>query len=467
MDRRKFLFRWGAGFGGLALCAMASCPRGERRIDRRTASAGGGGAPKAKSVIFLYMEGGPSQVDTFDPKPRLDAEHGETIRLAPPATQFKTSTTVMKSPFRFKRCGRSGLEISDLFPCISRRADDLAVIRSMTSEHSEHTSANYFLNTGAPSPGRPSMGAWISYGLGSLSENLPSYVVLDSGHMPLGGVDCFSNGFLPASHQGAIFRRSSGAAMPDLAPLDANVELQRSRLALTERLNRRSIELVGASRELEATIANYEMAFRMQSSVPALVDVSGESPATRRLYGVDEPETAVFGAQCLVARRLVEQGVRFIQLLPPKLEGITSWDQHNDLEKHHRANAVAVDRPIAGLLEDLAGRGLLDSTVVLWGGEFGRTPVAQITTNEAFGRDHNPYGFSIWMAGGGVRGGACYGATDDYGYFAVENPVSMHDLHATLLHLLGLDHTALTFRHGGRDYRLTDVYGEVVNGILA
>lgn len=405
-------------------------------------------------------------MDTFDPKARLDRDHGKPIPLQVPATQFKTSTSVMRSPFRFANHGQSGAPVSEIFPHLATCVDEMTIIRSMVSEHSEHTAANYFLNTGAPTPGRPSMGAWTTYGLGAPSANLPSYVVLDSGHMPLGGQDCFSNGFLPARHQGTLFRRGS-QPVENIVRREPTAELQAAKLSLLKGLNRQTREEIGGAQEVEAAIANYELAFEMQSAIPELTDLAGESKATRSLYGMDDPATEVFGTQCLMARRMLERGVQFVQLLPPKLTGITSWDQHNDLENHHRANALAVDRPIAGLLRDLSSRGMLDETLVLWGGEFGRTPMAQITANEAFGRDHNPYGFTMWLAGGGIRKGFTYGATDDFGYYAIENPVSIHDLHATMLHLLGMDHTALTFRHGGRDMRLTDVYGNVIHEILA
>lgn len=456
-SRREFLSRWANGFGGLAFAALAtSCskPPRERPVG------------PAKSVIFLYMEGGPSQMDTFDPKPRLDQEHGQPIQIATPPTQFQTSRLVMKSPFTFRRHGRVGAEVSDLFPLTADYVDLMSIVRSMVSEHSEHTAANYFLATGAPVPGRPALGAWLSYGLGSLADDLPAYVVLDSGHMPLGGADCFSNGFLPARHRGVIFRQGRYPVV-NIEPREPNHALQAAKLDVIGKLNRHHAGQHFAAPEIEAAIANHELAFRMQRAIPALTDLADETKATRDLYGLDDDKTAVFGRQCVIARRLVERGARFVQLLPPKLEGITSWDQHNDLASHHRANALAVDRPIAGLLHDLRARGLLDQTIVLWGGEFGRTPMAQVTAGEGFGRDHNPYGFTMWLAGGGVRPGHIHGATDEYGYFAVDSPVTIHDLNATILHLMGIDHTKLTFRHAGRDFRLTDVYGEIVTDIVA
>jgi hypothetical protein len=305
------------------------------------------------------------------------------------------------------------------------------------------------------------MGAWVTYGLGSECQNLPGFVVLDSGQIPVGGLDCFASGFLPASYQGSLFRRG-GTPVADLRPAGGNLALQRSKMALMRRLDQAALGGNRHNDQIEAAIANYELAFRMQTAVPDLMDLRGESPATRALYGLDDRTTEVFGHNCLVARRLVERGVRFIEVLCPPTGG-DRWDQHSNLREGHQNNARAVDRPIAGLLKDLKARGLLESTLVLWGGEFGRTPMAQGTD----GRDHNPFGFTMWLAGGGIKGGTIYGQTDDYGYHVVDNKVEIHDLHATMLHLLGMDHTRLTLRFGGRDMRLTDVHGEVIRGILA
>jgi hypothetical protein len=409
------------------------------------------------------MDGGPSQVDTFDPKPRLDREHGQPIKVKTHPTQFNDVGNVLRCPWKFRRYGESGIPVSDLFPCIGRCADDLAVIRSMVANFSEHTSANYFLHTGSGLQGRPSQGAWLTYGLGSESQDLPGFVVLNGGLIPPGGLDCFSSGFLPASYQGSIFLPSS----PPVANIVASHPKPRDdsrKRDLLRSLDEGELDRVGRQDAIEAAIANYELAFRMQAAVPELMEISGESRATRDLYGLDDPypQTRIYARECLTARRLVERGVRFVELLCPSV-GADRWDQHSALKSGHENNARAVDRPIAGLLRDLKARGLLDSTLVVWAGEFGRTPMAQGSD----GRDHNPYGFSIWMAGGGIKGGTIYGATDDYGYHAVENKVEIHDLHATMLHLLGMDHTRLTFRFGGRDMRLTDVHGEVVKDILA
>ena len=313
------------------------------------------------------------------------------------------------------------------------------------------------------------MGAWVTYGLGSESRNLPGFIVLESGLIPPGGLDLFGSGFLPATFQGTLFRKGA-QPIADVKPREERVELQEGKLKLLRRLNQGVLDRFGEVSEIEATISNYELAFRMQAEVPDLLQIEGESEVTRKLYGLDEPDTREFGLQCLLARRMVERGVRFVELLPPFRQGLDRWDQHGSLEKGHRINARAVDQPIAALLKDLKSRGLLNQTLVVWGGEFGRTPTAQIPDYgdlSGVGRDHNPYGFTMWLAGGGVKGGTIFGATDEYGYFAVENKVHVHDLHATILHVLGLDHTRLTYRFSGRDMRLTDVEGNVIHEILA
>jgi hypothetical protein len=455
------------GFGAVALTALM----GERAFGASLRPDGPGRelAPrvthypaKATSVIFLYMDGGPSQVDTFDPKPRLDREHGEPIKMKIPATQFNDVGKVLRSPWNFRQYGQSGIPVSELFPKVAMCVDDLCVVRSMVSNFSEHTNANYFLHTGTGQQGRPSMGAWTIYGLGSECQELPGFVVLNGGLIPPGGVDNFGSGFLPASFQGSIFKPGK-SAVADLARTEPSDELQRGKLDLLRRLDQGVLGRIGDSDQLESAIANYELAFRMQVAVPELMDLTRESQATKRLYGleVDYEPTRIFGTECLIARRLVERGVRFIELTCPNV-GADRWDQHGKLQEGHQNNARAVDQPIAGLLKDLKSRGLLDTTLVIWGGEFGRTPMAQ----GADGRDHNPFGFTIWLAGGGVKGGTIYGATDDYGYFAIENKVQIHDLHATMFHLLGMDHTRLTYRFGGRDMRLTDVHGEVLQQII-
>ncbi len=454
VTRREFLTHSANGFGAMALTSMMlEAQEGKTHFPAR-----------AKSVIFLYMDGGPSQVDTFDPKPLLTQYNGrnpgELFEVAP--TQFNNNGTVMGSPWSFAKHGESGIEISDLFPNIAKHADKLAVVRSMTSKFPEHTSANYFLHTGHGLQGRPSMGAWITYGLGSECQDLPGFIILNGGLIPPGGLDCFGSGFLPATFQGSVLR-PSGNSLANVRPLEPTQELQKHKLELLRQLDRQTIDRFGENDAVESAIANYELAFKMQGAVPEVCDVSQETAQTQAMYGLDHEygPTKIFARECLMARRLVERGVRFIQLTCPSC-GHDRWDQHANLKAGHTQNALAVDQPIAALLSDLKDRGLLDSTLVVWAGEFGRTPFAQ----GADGRDHNPFGFSIWMAGGGVRGGTVYGATDEWGYKAVENKCEMHDLHATMLYCLGLDHTRSTFRFSGRDMRLTDVHGRVIFDIL-
>ncbi|MBA4189246.1 MAG: DUF1501 domain-containing protein [Planctomycetaceae bacterium] len=456
------LDRCANGFGAVALAAMlAEEGQSASPPDKTTTPP-----VKAKSVIFLYMDGGPSQVDTFDYKPLLQKHHGQDPRQAMgklEPTQFANFGKVMASPWKFTKHGQSGLWMSELFPHLARCADDLAVVRSVVSKSPEHTAANYFLHTGSTFQGRPSAGAWVSYGLGSLSKNLPGFIVLNGGLIPPGGLDNFNSGFLPAAFQGTLFRPGK-SPMANISPRESTDAAQREKLALMARLDAATVERLGAHDALESAIANYETAYRMQTAVPEITDISKESDKTQALYGLDSlyAPTRTFGSQCLVARRLVERGARFIELTCPNT-GHDRWDQHGNLKKGHEDNARAVDRPIAGLLRDLKARGLLDSTLIVWAGEFGRTPFAQ----GADGRDHNPFGFTVWMAGGGVKGGVTHGATDEWGYKAVQDKVEIHDLHATMLHLLGVDHTKLTFHFGGRDMRLTDVHGEVIHGILA
>jgi Protein of unknown function (DUF1501) len=477
-SRRDMLLRCGSGFGALAAAALLrdpafgaligdAPPDEDRRPDQTRVNPLAARPPqfraRATSVIFLFMDGGPSQVDTFDPKPRLDREHGQPIKVKTHPTQFNNVGNVLACPWKFRNYGESGIPVSDLLPRIGECVDDLAIVRSMVSNFSEHTSANYFMHTGSGLQGRPSHGAWVTYGLGSVCQDLPGFVVLNGGLIPPGGVDCFNSGFLPASFQGSVFKPSR-APVANINPTEHDPSKQKRKLDLLRTLDQGVLGRVGHVDALEAAIANYELAYRMQSAVPELTSLLGESPATKRLYGLDDPyvPTQIFGRECLIARRLVERGVRFIELLCPAVGG-DRWDQHSDLRHGHENNARAVDQPIAALLSDLKSRGLLDTTLVVWGGEFGRTPMAQGTD----GRDHNPYGFTMWLAGGGIKGGTIYGATDDYGYHAIENQVEVHDLHATMLHLLGVDHKRLTYRFGGRDMRLTDVHGEIVHGIIA
>jgi hypothetical protein len=460
--RREILCKAANGFGGLALLHMMADAS-------RAASRKPHFAAKAKSIIFLYMDGGPSQMDSFDPKPRLNQENGQKLPFQPPTTVFNITDRIYGSPYTFKQYGQSGTPVSELFPHIATCVDDMAIIRSMVADHSEHTAANYFLHSGSGFQGRPSMGAWTTFGLGTESENLPGFIVLDNGLIPPGGIDCFGAGFLPASYQATLFRRGEHP-IADLKPIDKTPQEQTDKLGLLAKLNQGVLDRFGASSDIEATMQNYDMAFRMQTAVPELLDLSKESEQTKKRYGLDEEITAEFGRSCLNARRLVERGVRFIELLTPARKGLDRWDQHSSLEKGHRINAQSTDKPIAGLLKDLKARDLLDQTLVIWGGEFGRTPCAQFPDNgdkSQVGRDHNPYGYTMWMAGGGTKPGYIHGATDEYGYFAVEKKVHLHDLHATMLHLMGLDHLKLTYRYSGRDMRLTDVFGNVIHELLA
>jgi hypothetical protein len=464
LSRRDMLLRCANGFGVVALAALLAeegrggDPAGSRRPVRHHPAS-------ANAVIFLYMDGGPSQVDTFDYKPLLEKYHGKdphTVFKVEP-TQFNNVGRVMASPWKFKQYGHSGAWVSELFPHLAGCVDSLAFVKSMVSKFPEHTSANYFLHTGSGVQGRPSMGAWASYGLGSDNRDLPGFIVLNGGLIPPGGLDNFNSGFLPAAYQGSVFRSGN----PPVANIDrheASDELQRAKLDLIGRLDASVADRLGKPDEIESAIANYETAYRMQTAVPELMDLKGETEATKRLYGLDAKyaPTRTFGAQCLTARRLVERGARFVELTCPAVGG-DRWDQHGQLRQGHENNARAVDQPIAALLKDLKARGLLDSTLVVWAGEFGRTPFAQGSD----GRDHNQFGFTIWMAGGGARPGASYGATDEWGYKVVQGKAEIHDLHATMLHFLGIDHKRLTFRFGGRDMRLTDVHGELIREVIA
>jgi len=469
LNRRQLLYRFANGFAGMAMAGVLGGCQESIDPELLLKSSLLRPAARAKSVIFLYMAGAPSQLDTFDPKPRLAKEHGQPIKLKLPQIQFNSCTRVMMSPFSFAKYGESGADVSDIFPHLAQCVDDLCFVRSMVSEHGEHGTANFYMNTGSAQQGRPGFGSWVSYGLGRACDDLPSFVVLESGRMVVGGRGCFSNGFLPADHQGSIFQMEA-YPVPDIRPREAAPQLQRAKLELIGNLDRKTQQHWGPQPELDAVIQNYETAFRMQSSVPSLLDFSDESQTTLNSYGIGQKRTDAYATQCLLARKLVERGVRFVQLLPPKLPQHDQWDQHERLAEGHRDNAEAIDQPIAALLKDLKARGLLDQTIVLWGGEFGRTAMEHTMpagSRSCDGRGHNRFGFTMWMAGGGFKPGLTYGATDEYGFFAIENPVTVHDLHATILHLLGLNHEQLTYRYGGRDFRLTDVSGQVVQGLLA
>lgn len=461
-SRRRFLWELGGGIASLAFCDLlkqdqllaSSVPADSPLLPKKPHFA-----PKAKAVISLFMNGGASHMDTFDPKPELTKRHLE----APPASLniqpfFPNPGTFLKSPFTFKKYGQSGIEVSELFSHTAECIDDIAVVRSMHALSNNHTPAILQMMTGFIQPGRPSVGSWTTYGLGSENQNLPAFVVLmDNVGPPLGGAQNWSAGFLPGAYQGTPFR-NQGDPIVDLAsPKFVEAQHQRSRLDFIKMLNEHHVARHPEEGELASRIASYELAFRMQSQAPEVIDLSKETETTRKLYGMDDPVCEHFGRNCILARRLVEKGVRFVQLYGGGMAA-ESWDAHGKLEENHRKRAAAVDKPIRGLLRDLKARGLLDSTLVVWHTEFGRMPISQSLS----GRDHSPYGFSVWLAGGGVKGGQVIGDTDEFGYRAVVDPHSVNDLHATILHKLGLDHTQLTYFHNGRMHRLTDVAGDVI-----
>jgi len=465
LSRRQVLGTFANGFGMMGLAGLlADEARGQ----------GGNGNPlsvrppmypaRAKRVIFLFMSGGPSHVDTFDPKPRLEKDDGKPLPFAMPHLVRTKTGNLLKSPFRFQRHGESGIEVSELFPNLATCVDDLCVIRSMVADNINHNGACLQMNTGEQAFSRPSLGSWLLYGLGSENQDLPGFLVI-SPAQPAQGAPLWASSFLPAAYQGTL--------VSDLKNPIANLSnslfapaRQRAQLDTLQRLN----EIHRASRKedsrLSARIASFELAYRMQRQAPEAFNVDLESAATRKLYGLDNPTTEIFGKQCLMARRLSERGVRFVQVYhtqTAKRSSCQLWDQHGGLRSELPNNCAATDRPIAGLLKDLKARGLLEDTLVIWGGEFGRTPTAEGKD----GREHHPFGFTMWLAGGGVKGGMTFGATDEFGWHSVEDKVHVHDLHATVLHLMGIDHTKLTYRYSGRDYRLTDVFGNVVMPILA
>ncbi len=458
LTRREMLRQSGIGFGSLALAAL--CGESSGAAENTQEGKGPHFPPRARRVIFLFMHGGPSQVDTFDYKPLLQRDDGKPLPFAKPRVVSSETGNLLRSPWKFRQHNQSGAWVSELFPHLARCVDDLCFIRSMHGSNSRHGGALLELHTGSDTFVRPSMGSWITYGLGTENRNLPGFLTICP-TLTHGGVNNWSSAFLPAAYQGTPLGSASVSAdqaqIPFIHNPDTPRSVQRLELDLLAQMNRERLAETGPDHALEGRIAAFELAFRMQSAAPELQDISGETAQTQRLYGLDDPVTHHFGRQCLMARRFAERGVRFVQCTHSY-----KWDQHGDLRRDHGRNAREVDKPIAGLIIDLKRRGLLDDTLVLWAGEFGRTPVAQGKD----GRDHNPHGYTIWLAGGGVKPGCVYGATDDYGYYAVEKKVHLHDLHATLLHLLGLDHKRLTYRYAGRDFRLTDVAGEVVQGIL-
>ncbi len=469
INRRQALKTTACGFGQLALAGLlnesvsaAKNPLGARQPHF---------PPRAKRVIFLFMQGGPSHVDSFDYKPLLDEKDGQTFPFDDARVIAKTgkrgsSQKVMKPLWKFKQHGESGLWASDLFPHMAGHVDKLCMLHSMHTEGVAHGPATLFLHCGATNFVRPSMGSWINYGLGSENENLPGFISIcpSPGN---GGARNYGNAFLPPVFQGTTFgsagRPAADATIRDLVNRRYGGKNQRRQFDLLRSLNAEQLKRNSGDDELESVISSFELAWRIQSHAPELLDLSGESAATLEMYGVGEKETEDFGRQCLMARRFCEAGVRYIQVTYGDGTANPAWDQHSNLPKHGE-HALRVDKPIAGLLEDLDRRGLLEDTIVWWGAEFGRTPYAQ---DNGTGRDHNPGGFTTWLAGGGVKSGFRYGATDEFGAKAVENKIHMHDLHATILHLLGIDHEKLTYRYSGRDFRLTDVHGHVVKQIFA
>jgi hypothetical protein len=463
-SRREFLFDTCGGVSGLALASLLSedgllaGPLSAKRPHF---------TPRAKSVISLFMSGGVSHVDTFDPKPALNRFAGQPLTgKGEVVVRQGHPGPLMPSPFTFKKYGQSGIEVSEIFPNIASKIDDIALLRSVYSKSNDHVQAHYALASGVIRMGYPSVGSWVTYGLGSENQNLPAFVVIYDAHGgPFGGPANWSAGFMPAAYQGTVFRASSTPIVDLKPPADITPEEQRARLDLLGKLNDLDMQKYPGSSELAARIESYELAYRMQSTAPEIVDLDNEGPATRNLYGLNEPITAPFGRQCLMARRLVERGVRFVQLYHGGLgnQNIDTWDAHENVQSNHSRHASETDLPIAGLLTDLKARGLLDSTLIVWQGEFGRMPISQ----RGVGRDHNPGAMSIWMAGAKSKGGQVIGSSDEFGYKAEQQPISVHDLHATILHLLGMDHTRLTYRFNGRDMRLTDVYGDPIPQIVS
>ena len=466
-SRRDFLRRSNMGFGWLAFAGLSNQGIVGRADTSGFATAPSGVhfSPRAKRVIFLFMDGGVSHVDSFDPKPELTKHHGEPAKWRPdPLSQaVSAGRKWLGSPWQFKQHGQSGLWVSDLFPHAAKVIDDLCVIRSLTGETPLHGAQSLLMHTGRSIAASPSMGSWVSYGLGQENEQLPGYVLLNNDWIPNGGFQNFASSFLPATHQAALVR-AKGIPVDNIEPADPSA-LQRAKLDFLREQDSDFALHQGASEAIESSIRNYETAAQMQTLVPHLCDVSGETDETRKLYGVDRDNDfdKFYSLQCLRARRLVEAGVRFVEITCPNTHANNSpWDQHGQLKLRHEENARITDKPVAALITDLKQRGLLDETLVVWAGEMGRTPHSSGTD----GRDHHVSGYTLWMAGGGIRGGMTFGTTDEMGMSAVENRLDIHDIHATILHQLGLDHERLTFRFGGRDMRLTDVHGRVIRDIL-
>jgi hypothetical protein len=468
MIRRQFLWQVGGGFAGVALTALLA----EDGFFGRSAHAAGE-SPRtphhpatAKAVICLFMYGGVSHLETWDPKPELTRRSGQAMPNLDrdPLFQARRPGKLLGSLCKFRKQGQSGIEVSDLYPHLGKRVDDLCVLRGMCTDSFAHGSGLLQMNTGYLRQGYPALGSWVGYGLGTMNRNLPSFVVLlDPRGGPISGPPNWNQGFMPAAYQGTPFRVQGDPILNLSPPAGISSAQQRQQLDLLADFNRRHRQATPDNSELTARMDSYELAFRMQSHAPEAVDLSRETEATRRLYGLDDPRTERFGRHCLLARRLVERGVRFVQIYSGGGHAEQTWDAHTDVLSNHTLHCGETDRPLAALLIDLKQRGLLDSTLLVWTSEFGRTPTGQ----NGKGRDHSPRGFSTWLAGGGVKGGQAIGATDEFGYAAVENKIHVHDLHATLLHLLGLDHERLTYFHGGRQHRLTDVSGRVVEEVLA
>ncbi len=479
-SRRDFLMQSGGGIAGLALASLLDKDKvfaQSASIEEQCSAQFPGAfeprpphfAPRAKSVISLFMSGGPSQIDTFDYKPALTQYAGvplEDLIGEKFAVRQGMPGPLMPSPFEFNQHGDSGMWVSELFPHIAKHVDDIAFIKSLYGRSNDHIQSTYEMQTGQIRMGYPSVGCWVTYGLGSESSSLPAFVVMtDYRGGPLGGPNDWGSGFMPASYQGTLFR-SSGDPIVDLEPPQRMTRgQQQTRLEALARLNQLDMEKYPGNSELAARISSYELAYRMQGCAPEAININAETDATRKLYGLDDPITEPFGKQCLMARRLVERGVRFVQLFMGGVgvQNTDTWDAHSNLVENHTLHAAESDKPIAGLLADLKSRGLLDETLILWHGEFGRMPISQ----RGVGRDHNPGTQTLWMAGAGIQGGQVIGASDEWGYKALEQPVSAHDMHATILHLLGLDHKNLTFRYSGRDYRLSDIDGEPIPQIIA
>ena len=473
LNRRAALNSMCLGFGGLALNSLLSSDA--RAAPTNPLAPATPPLPaRAKRVIFLFMHGGPSHVDLFDYKPKLYAESGNPLPFAERKVQFAGRGNLMAPPWQFRRAGKCGHWMSELWQHLPRVADELCIIKSVCETNVSHGGACMKLHTGDESLLRPSMGSWVSYGLGTENQNLPGFVTICPTSLH-GGANNFGAAFLPPVHQGVPLvtpgypntpaKDARFHYMPDAATDRGAQALQ---IQLLRDMHRQRPAASAANPDLEARLQSFELAFRMQMAAPEATDLSGESTATKKLYGLDDPQTENFGRECLLARRLAERGVRFVQVSHAHSLKFNNeqWDQHSHLEKGHSINVAQIDKPVTGLILDLKSRGLLDDTLVIWGGEFGRTPTVQQGRGPV-GRDHHPDGFTVWMAGGGVRPGFSYGATDDYGYHAVEDRCTIHDLHATVLHLLGIDHTRLTYNHSGRNFRLTDVYGEVAHDIVA